>query len=182
VSSNSSNQLLILGQGDIARYLANIAQAAAYVVTVGENGLQAGDWPGGVQLVDKNYSDDPWSLAPHTHAVIARGHQGDAQSVVSLLQQGAAHVYLIASVRRAQAVITQARLMLNDAMALERLSAPAGLGLGGQASAEIALSILAEIQWRRQGGSLLPLRELRQQRAAQTATVVNDDTCPGRRP
>jgi xanthine dehydrogenase accessory factor len=177
----NSTPLFILGKGDIARYLVRIAQAADYAVTVCEPGLAAHDWPNGVQLVDKIYSDAPWSLPVHSHAVIARGHEGDAQSVVSLLQQGAEHVYLIASARRAQAVIQQAQTLAVSPLDLERLSAPAGLDLGGSESADIALSIVAEIQWRRQAGSLLPLRELRQARAAKAATTIHDADCPGRR-
>jgi xanthine dehydrogenase accessory factor len=177
----NSPRLFILGKGSIARALARIAHASDYVVTVCEPGLAIHDWPSGVELVDKIYSDDPWSLPVHSHAVIARGHEGDAQSVVSLLQQGAEHVYLIASARRAQAVIQQAQTLAVTPLDLERLSAPAGLDLGGSESSEIALSIVAEIQWRRQVGSLLPMRELRQSRAAKAATTIHDDDCPGRR-
>lgn len=179
--SMNNTPLFILGKGDIARYLARIAHAADYAVTVCESGLAAHDWPSSVQLLDKIYSDAPWSLPAGSHAVIARGHEGDAQSVISLLQQGAEHVYLIASARRAQAVIQQARAMAVGSLDLERLSAPAGLGLGGSESADIALSIMAEIQWRREMGPLLPLRELRQARVAKAAATVHEDGCPGQR-
>lgn len=173
--------LLILGKGEIARYLAAIAHAADYAVCVCEPGLDATEWPTGVELVDKVYTDDPWPLAENTHAVIARGHEDDPQSVASLLGQNAAHVYLIASARRSQGVMQKARTLLTSPLDLERLSAPAGLGLGGRASSEIALSILAEIQWRRQGGPLLPLRELRADKARKPATITDDEQCPGRR-
>lgn len=174
-------KLLILGKGEIARYLAHIACAADYVVTVCAPDLVIHDWPRGVERVEKIYSENPWTLPVHTHAVIARGHEGDVQSVVNLLQQGAEHVYLIASARRAQAVIQEVLAMVLSPLDLERLSAPAGLRLGGSESSEIALSILSEIQWRRQVGSLLPLRELRQVQATKTAVTRDSNSCPGRR-
>jgi xanthine dehydrogenase accessory factor len=174
-------RLLILGKGEIARYLARIAHAADYAVEVCEPGLRPGDWPGGVALRDKVYTDEPWPLPAHTHAVIARGHEGDPSSVAELLGHGAAHVYLIASARRAQEVIRQAGALSQTPLDLERLSAPAGLGLGGRESAEIALAILAEIQWRRHGGPLLPLRELRAAKAAKAAADTAGGECPGRR-
>ncbi len=174
-------RLLILGKGEVARYLACIARAADYPVSACEAGLESADWPMGVELVDKVYSDAPWPLAPDTQAVVARGHEADPDSVVRLLEQGAGHVYLIASARRAQSVLSSAFTLLDDAMALERVSAPAGLGLGGNSSAEIALSILAEIQWRRHGGPLLPLRELRAARALKPASISDDNACPGKR-
>jgi xanthine dehydrogenase accessory factor len=174
-------KLLILGKGEIARYLARLAHTANYAVTVCESGLAADDWPSAVQRVEKIFSENPWALPAQTHAVIARGHEGDAQSVITLLQQGAEHVYLIASAHRARAVIQEAQTMSSALLDLERLSAPAGLGLGGSESPEIALSILAEIQWRREKGPLLPLREQRQNQAMKNSSFKGDDACPGRR-
>jgi len=174
-------KLLILGKGEVARYLAHIARAADYAVTVCELDLAAHNWPRGVERVDKVFNENPWPLPAHTSAVIARGHEGDAQSIVNLLQQGAEHVYLIASTRRAQGVIQEAQTLVSMRLDLERLSAPAGLGLGGRESSEIALSILAEIQWRRQKGPLLPLKELDQALTTKTASLRDDNDCPGRR-
>lgn len=173
--------LMILGQGGIARHLAGIAVAAAYPVSVCAPDLSAGDWPAGVSLIDKDYVQQPWPLRQCTHAVIARGHQGDADAVTALLEQGAAQVYLIASARRAGAVMRDALPRLTDPLALERLSAPAGLDLGGDGSEQIALSILAEIQWRGHGGTLLPLRELRPAKAAAANHQRDDSECPGKR-
>lgn len=174
-------QLLILGKGEIARCLAHIAHAATYPVSICEPGLQPQDWPVNAKLVEKIYPHTPWTLPANTHAVIARGHEADAQSIAALLNHGAAHVYLIASARRAQAVMQEAQVMLQDPLGLERLSAPAGLALGGRASADIALSILAEIQWRLHGGALLPMRELRADKAAKSPSSTHEDGCPGQR-
>jgi xanthine dehydrogenase accessory factor len=175
-------QLLILGKGEIARCLARLARAMTWPVTVVELGLDGAQWPDGVVLKQKGYTEAPWPLPPHTHAVVARGHEGDAESVTALLDQGAARVYLIASARRAVSVMAAARPLLREAADLARLSAPAGLALGGRDSAEIALAIVAEIQLVHRGGSGTPLHELREQRASLVPTPPSADGCPGQRP
>lgn len=176
-------QLLILGKGEIARSLARLARAADYPVTVCEPGVTAHAWPAGVELVEQVYTDAPWPLPAGSHAVIARGHDQDPQSLASLLHQDAEHVYLIASAARARAVLQHALPRLPDeARDLARVSAPAGLALGGRASSDIALAILAEIQWRCHGGALLPLQLAATAAAAATPGEHNAPRpCPGQR-
>jgi xanthine dehydrogenase accessory factor len=173
--------ILILGKGEIARVLANLAATAGYAVQVVEPGASAEPWPTGARVLEQVYSEAPFALPAGTHAVIARGHEGDAESVSTLLDHGAERVYLIASARRALNVIEAATPMLRDPALLSRLSAPAGLDLGGRGSGEIALAILAEIQQRRHGGSGRALNELRDERAQRPATVTSDEACPGKR-
>lgn len=184
------SELLILGKGEIARCLAQLATLLELPVTVAEPGAQAHDWPVGVAMKEAVFSETPWPLHAGTHAVIARGHEGDAESVAALLNAEAAHVYLIASARRAQGVIEQATPLLHEEASLARLSAPAGMDLGGKGSMEIALSILAEIQLRRygasgngaseKGASGKLLRDLREERS-QKVSNHTDVTCPGKR-
>jgi len=174
-------EVLVLGSGEIARALCALAATVGYRLRVVEPGATAMPWPPGVAVVEQLYSQAPFDLPPHTHAVIARGHQGDAESVAALLEHGAERVYLIASARRAQTVIEAVRPTLSNPERLSRLSAPAGLDLGGRGSGEIALAILAEIQGRRHGGSGQPLTELRDERMARPATVTTDEACPGKR-
>ncbi len=178
----SNVELLILGKGEIARKLAQLADAAELPVAVCEPDLDAADWPAGVRLHGRIYTDDPWPLTPSTHAVIARGHAADPLSVATLLQQGAAHVYLIASARRSVSVIEQATALSHVPLDSQRLSAPAGLDLGGRASAEIALSILAEVQWRRHGGNAQPLRAGVAAKLRRPPGIRDDNQCPGKRP
>jgi xanthine dehydrogenase accessory factor len=174
-------ELLILGKGEIARALADLAVSVGYPVQVAEPGAAAEAWPPGVKLLEQVYSESPYQLPPHTHAVIARGHEGDAESVAALLNHGAERVYLIASARRSLSVIEAATPLLREPATLSRLSAPAGLDLGGRGSGEIALAILAEVQRRRYDRSGKPLTELREERAQRPATVTSDEACPGKR-
>jgi xanthine dehydrogenase accessory factor len=174
-------EILVLGRGEIARVLADLAATAGYAVQVVEPGASAERWTTEVRVLEQLYSEAPFALPAGTHAVIARGHEGDAESAAALLNHGAERVYLIASARRAVKVIETARPMLREPDSLSRLSAPAGLDLGGRDSGEIALAILAEVQQRRHGGSGQALTELREERARGPATVTRDEACPGKR-
>lgn len=175
--------ILILGSGEIARYLARLAALAGFSVQVAEADVADHDWPAGVETRAAVYTDVPWPLPAGTHAVVARGHQGDPESVRCLLEQGAERVYLIASARRADNVIEAVRQNLSDPALLARLSAPAGIDLGGNGSAQIALSILAEMQWRMAGeqGELRPMTERRQARLDKTRSGQRFESCPGQR-
>jgi len=141
------------------------------------------NWPSSVRLIARNWPDGPWALPEHCHAVVARGHDRDAESVHALLERGAERVYLIASARRAESIIDTLSQTLTDVALLERLSSPAGLDLGGQSSGAIALSILAEIQWRISGGvgQLRPAYEFRDDRLAHSLTGQRNIGCPGQR-
>ena len=175
--------LLILGSGEVARLLVALARHAAYTIIVCDDHSDQHHWPEGVELRSYNFSTQPWSLAAHTHAIIARGHQGDAENLISLLQHRAEHVYLIASATRAQGIIDQVTPLLSDPSMLAQISAPAGLNLGGQTSYAIALSILSEIQWRSNDPQAIQtLTELRTERLNNSVTDQRNKPCPGKRP
>ena len=91
MSNFSLPSLLILGKGEIARCLAQLATTVGLSVTVSEPGAVGFPWPGGVEIRQAIYSDTPWPLADNTHAVIARGHEADPQSVAALLNYSLQH-------------------------------------------------------------------------------------------
>ena len=173
--------LLILGSGEIARCLASLAAHAGYSVSVNDTEVFAHAWPAGCELSDADYVQQPYALPSSSHAIIVRGHAGDPTSVACLLEHDASRVYLIASARRAQSVIEAVRGKLDNPSLLERLSAPAGLDLGGKASMEIALSILAEIQLRRYQASGKLLTDLREVKISSPPEKNDQHECPGKR-
>ncbi|MGC9456917.1 MAG: XdhC family protein [Halothiobacillaceae bacterium] len=177
--------LLVLGTGEIARRLVAMATLVeGLAITVAESDVADHSWPEGVEQVARNWPDAPWKLGPGTHAVILRGHDRDNESLQTLLEHGAEHVYLVASARRADWVLRAAGGLSGDRDRLERISAPAGLDLGGQDSGAIALSLLAEIQWRMQGGQgrqVLTMAASRAQRIEVSRTGQRDQGCPGQR-
>jgi len=183
MSSTPNLNLLVLGSGEIARLLITLAQHADYAITVCDNDVDQYHWHEGVTTKSFNFSEQAWPLNNNTHAIIARGHQGDAENLVSLLEHNASHIYLIASAARSQGIIDQVTPFLSDPAQLNRLSAPAGLSLGGQSSYEIAVSILAEIQWRCYGrATIQALTELRANRVTNSVSGQRDKGCPGKRP
>lgn len=175
--------VVILGSRAVARELAVFVSRMGWLLTVWEKDVGEHDWPAGAVTVAKVFAESPEPLPQHTFAVIARGHEGDPESVEALLRAGAEHVFLVASARRAEGVLELVASRLDDASLLECVSAPAGIDLGGQDTAAIALSLIAEMQWRAAGmqGELRPMVELRAARLERSRTGQRSQSCPGQR-
>jgi len=183
INSEYSFHLLVLGCGEIARTLVSFAQHLDCHISVCDEQAKIYSWPECVEIIEEHFNTKPFPLTTATHAIIARGHIEDVQSVTNLLNFNASHVYLIASAARSQSVIDKATPLLNNPQVLSKLSAPAGIDLGGNNTAEICLSILAEIQWRchHNKKSLRPLSELREQRISTSISGQRNKSCPGKR-
>jgi len=183
VSESFVPQVVILGSRAVARALAVFVRSMGWSLTVWERDVADHPWPEGTLTVARVFAESPESLPPHAFAVVARGHEGDPESVEALLRAGAERVFLVASAQRAEGVLEQVASRLQDAALLARVSAPAGLDLGGQETAAIALSILAEMQWRAAGcvGELRPMTELRAARLAHSRSGQRHLACPGQR-
>jgi len=105
-----------------------------------------------------------------TYVVAAAMSSGEDHPLVrSALLSGASYVAMVSSRRRASALLDELRAEGLPEDILARLKAPAGLDIGAATSAEIALSILAEIvQLRRSRAPSL---------AAPARTVAVDPIC-----
>ena len=117
--------LVILGESPVAEALATLAQPLGFRV--------------GTSLEDSGSRADVWVVAA------AMSSDEDHPLVRSALEHGAEYVAMVASRRRAEALVAELR---DDGVAedvIARLKAPAGLDLGAANAPEIALSILAEI-------------------------------------
>jgi xanthine dehydrogenase accessory factor len=80
--------------------------------------------------------------------VASMGH-GDEDVLTAALAGEAGYVGLVASARRARAVVAELRARGLDEEALARIRSPAGLDLGPSSQEEIAVAILAElVAWR----------------------------------
>jgi xanthine dehydrogenase accessory factor len=94
----------------------------------------------------------PAAVAEHAVAAVVASHGRDEPaSLRAALDAGVAHIALVASRRRGQAVLDQ--LGLTEAERA-RISTPAGLDIGARTAPEIALSILAEVVQRLRRGEL----------------------------
>lgn len=149
-------RLLIIGAGQTSRFLAQMAQALDYQVTVCDPRAEyADEWnvPGATLM--RGYPDDVvLQLNPDPHlAVVAVTHDPklDDAALTEALKSPAFYVGALGS--RANNDKRRKRLADFDLSAQEiaRLHGPVGLRIGSKTPAEIAVSVVAEITAVRRG-------------------------------
>ena len=121
-------ELVVLGDSPVASSLMSLGEPLGFRLRTS---------------LDEVTSSDAWVVAA------AMSSDEDHPLVRDALSRGVPYVAMVASRRRADALIAELRA---DGLAddlISHLKAPAGLDLGAATSAEIALSILAEIVQRR---------------------------------
>ncbi|HXR27268.1 MAG TPA: XdhC family protein [Candidatus Baltobacteraceae bacterium] len=143
-------ELWVIGATPIAQALARAGVAAGYHVSVVDPVADPEVFGEGI---DVHPDMDLAGLAPVSAPYVVVASQGgwDEEALEAVLGRDVAYVGLIASPTRATAV----RAYLHDANVTDErlgaLRAPAGLDLGAQTPAEIAISILAELVQVRRG-------------------------------
>jgi xanthine dehydrogenase accessory factor len=123
---------LLVGHGPVVETLAALGRAVDYTVEV--VGADAG--PDAI---------DRLALTPRASVVVATHGEVDEEMLERVLATNAGYVSLVASRKRAAAVLENLRQRGVPAERLGRLKAPAGLDIGAVTPSEIAVSILAEI-------------------------------------
>ena len=125
-------QLLLIGEGPVVETLAKLGQALEFAVTVvhSETAVE--------RLVRL-------PVSPRTSVVVASHGTADQEALEQVLRSEAGYVSLVASKKRAGAVLETLRARGVPADQLSRVKAPAGLDIGAVTPEEIAVSILAEI-------------------------------------
>ena len=143
-------RLLIIGAGQLSRFLAQIATAMDYHVIVCDprEEYRAGWHVDGVQLVHAMPDDLVIDMKlDHRSAVVALTHDPklDDLALMEALKSDAFYVGAIGS--RVNNAKRRERLLEFDVTPaqLERLHGPIGLYIGSKTPAEIAISILAEM-------------------------------------
>ena len=146
-----SPALWIAGTTPIAASLASVGAAMGFDVTVMDPMAEPSAFGIGITVV----VGDDLARLPHPavgpYVVVASQGVWDEEAVASALGLDAAYVGLIASPTRAAAVRAW---LLEEGVAPDRvaaLRAPAGLDLGADAPAEVAVSVLAELVQVRRG-------------------------------
>ena len=157
-------RLLIIGAGQIGRYLATMAQALDYAVSVCDPREEyATEWDvAGAPLLAGMPDDVVTAMQPDPHsAIVALTHDPklDDMALLEALKSPAFYVGALGSRRNDAA--RRARLLeyfdLSEAE-VGRLHGPVGLPIGSRTPPEIAVSILAEITAVK-NGALLPRPE-----------------------
>jgi xanthine dehydrogenase accessory factor len=124
-----SPSLVLVGHGPVVEMLAALGGAAGYAVAT----------------VADAHALDATALGRRASVVIATHADSDEDALARVLATDAGYVSLVASRRRAGAIVERLRARGVPAERLGRFKAPAGLDLGAVTPAEIAVSILAEI-------------------------------------
>jgi xanthine/CO dehydrogenase XdhC/CoxF family maturation factor len=143
--------LLIIGAGQISRYLAAMAQALDYAVTICDPRPEyRSEWQvAGAHLADGMPDDVFQALNPDPHlAVVALTHDPklDDLALLEALKSSAFYVGALGS-RRSQARRRERLLHHFDLSVaqVDRLHGPVGIPIGSRTPPEIAVSILAEM-------------------------------------
>jgi xanthine dehydrogenase accessory factor len=122
-------RLAVVGSGPVVEALTALGRVAGFdVAAVEDAGALAG-----------------LALGPDAAVVVATHGHFDEDALDGALRSEAAYVSLVASPRRAAAVVEALQARGVPADRLARLKAPAGLDLGAVSPGEIGVSILAEI-------------------------------------
>ena len=145
--------LVVIGRSPALGTLASMADTLGWRTVVVDEGGLAEDYP----AADRVFTTLDLSEAHVTErsviVVATQGHYDEA-ALEAALATPAAYVGLVASRRRAEAVLGYLRDRgVSDAQ-LGRVHAPAGLDLGKVAHEEIAVAILAELVKERAAGNL----------------------------
>ena len=137
-------ELIVIGETPLAQALASAGKLIEFDVCVSDPGATAEAFPeADVLLTDLEATAA--RLRADSYVVVATQGQYDEEALAAVLRSEAAYVGLVASTKRAEAVLHYLRESGFGMNELERLHCPAGLSLGAVTPPEIALSIAAEI-------------------------------------
>jgi len=150
----------IMGHGEVAEQLCELAYVAGFIVKVNDPGAIAEKFPHAVELVTDDLDYTQLQPATDDYVVIATQHKGDHESMAQALSSGANYIALIASRKRSRLVLDYLRAQGYSPSELEKVVAPCGLDLNAKTPVEIALSVLAEIVLLRRGGSGARMKDL----------------------
>jgi xanthine dehydrogenase accessory factor len=145
--------LVVIGRSPAVGTLASMAGALGWRTVVVDEGGLAEDYPGADRVLTSLDLSDADVTERSVIVVATQGHYDEA-ALESALATRAAYVGLVASRRRAEAVLGYLRDRGASDGQLARVHAPAGLDLGRIAHEEIAVAIVAELVKERAAGNL----------------------------
>lgn len=146
-------QLVVIGRSPAVATLATMAGALGWRTVVVDEGGSAGDYADAGRVLT-TLDLEQAGVTDRSFVVVATQGHYDEDALERALATSAGYVGLVASVRRAEAVLGYLRDRGVAEDALARVHAPAGLDLGRIAHEEIAVAILAELVRERAAGNL----------------------------
>ena len=160
-------RLILIGAGHVAQALAPLAVSADFRVSVLDEREALLEHPAFVDVVTGAYDVDELAVALSDLderdyvLIMTHDHARDERALAHLLRRPHRYLGMIGSRRKVYAVL---RLVLEreERMGrprpdLSRFRAPIGLALGGRTTAEIAISVVAELIADRHAGSGTPM-------------------------
>jgi xanthine dehydrogenase accessory factor len=159
-------RLIIVGGGHIAYYLNQLAKIVHFKTTIFDNReemLTEARYPNADELV---LGDIPEKLSqyPLTEndfvVVVTHGHKHDEDALFVLANEPVRYIGAIGSRRKVKIMFDNLENRGISKEALSRIYSPIGLTLGGNSPEEIALGIMAEIQYLKTGRQLAHSRDL----------------------
>lgn len=158
-SFTSPPQLVVAGGGHIAKALAPLAKSLGFKVVIADDRAEYANserFPQADEIYVAHLVDSIKSMriTPNTAIVVAtRGHKLDDVALLEAARSPAGYVGLVGSQRKTLLIFEH---LVQEGIPVERLEqvhAPVGLDIGARTPEEIALSILAEVEMVRLGGS-----------------------------
>lgn len=149
--------LVLFGAGHVNVEVARLAKVYGYAITVVD---ERPEWcneelyPGARLLrLGLDQAGEQIGFCDETCVVIATpGHNDDERALRLVAREPGDYIGLVASRRKALAMVRRLRDEgFEPAALMARLRSPVGLALGGRTPADLALSIVAELQARRHG-------------------------------
>ena len=149
-------RLVVIGDSPVAVALASLAPRVGLPVTVIARGADPQRFMDASRVIG---SDEPTAVAGQVTAgswvVVATQGRRDLPGLRLALSLQATKIWLVASVRKAQALREELLAAKYDAQTVSAIIAPAGQPIGAQTPEEIALSVLAAVVAARRAGRVV---------------------------
>ena len=146
------DRLILLGGGHIAVPLCAIASMIGFAVTVVDDRPDFANherFPGAAEVICDSFANAVRRLQVRGTdyiCVITRGHRWDGECMRQILQgEYPAYLGMIGSLRRAAGLMQILKSEGYDPEKLDAIHTPIGLAIGAETTAEIAVSICAEL-------------------------------------
>lgn len=146
-------RLFILGAGDDAKPLVEMAAMLGWVVTVADgraNLATSTRFPRADKVVIlPSHESDSLGIEPRDAVILmSHSYEQDREMLAALLPIGPRYLGLLGSRHRSSILVSEAAAIIGRSVesCCERIFAPVGMDLGGDGPEAIALSILAEVQ------------------------------------
>jgi molybdenum cofactor cytidylyltransferase len=137
-------ELIVAGRDAVANALAKFGHILNFTVTIVDPLLPLAELPD----ADRILHVLDFSLLPHAaerYVVVATRGLFDEEAIEQALQVDASYIALLANRKRAEEVARSLKAKSYSPEKLAMVRTPAGLDIGAESPAEIALSIMAEI-------------------------------------